>query len=302
VSTYSKLKPLLKDMGVSVSSPLFHTLTKADLSNVLTQGLRSRAKTRGQSYHDNAICFSRNLCFLQNINLSHIGDKGQIILVLDKNDLTQHFKTYPIKYYDYANKSYTKMDEYEERVSHDPYYKGEHGKQYKKETVIPPNLFKAVILSNDGVAYKGQIKNIPTIIYNNGNYSPANSIKSGDFVKGLLKVIYSGKAETGFVVAATDDTNAIVQFYINTDDLSLEDRISFFEHTEEQRRQKMQALDFIVPGKSKRHQMISLDHEDDKQINLMFVFTGDWFRKNRHLFHEDDVADVLDYIGDGVKK
>lgn len=152
ISNYMKVKLLLSSLGVDISKPLFHSTSLNNFKSIAKGGLRARAGGPGNdAYDDNAVCFSRNLDFLLNVNFF---GSGQVILVYDYKELRTKFKSYPIDYYSGTTKSDLtgKHDpyEFEERFSNTPYTmeKSEGDEFCIRETVIPPKYLKAIIVKS----------------------------------------------------------------------------------------------------------------------------------------------------------
>lgn len=163
-NTYS-LQRALKKEGISIPFPLYHSTSAKFVESILTSGLKARAGgPKNDAYWGNAICLSRNLDFL--LTDPNFGAAG-VILVLDRNEIKNKFKTHAYDYFHdrdslpglQKGRFYTKhrLFEFEERVTdkkkspsqtEDIKDLGETGDYcLPKEVVIAPKYIKAVVIT-----------------------------------------------------------------------------------------------------------------------------------------------------------
>lgn len=154
-SAYASLKRLFAQHDIQITHPVFHSTSYSNADKILSGGFKARAGgPLNDAYHDNSICFTRNLCFSEEETFG-FGD-GEVIFVLDLNELKNRFKAYPYDYHSRdidstkkltpdekrqqleKQRKHPKTYEYEERISRPP--------SSKKETVIPPKYIKAILI------------------------------------------------------------------------------------------------------------------------------------------------------------
>lgn len=152
------LKKALAEAGLHIGHPIFHSTSYSNADKILHGGFKARAGGPGNdAYHDNSICFTRNLCFSEKDNFG----AGEVIFVLDLNKLKSRFHTYSYDWYSRDVDSTKKRTpeekqrqilkqrrvpgayEYEERASRSP----KNVKDIQEpETTIPPRFIAAVIV------------------------------------------------------------------------------------------------------------------------------------------------------------
>lgn len=157
-AAYFTLKQLLP---AGIEHPIYHTTTFSRAAKILQEGFKARASNMDtDSSQNNAVCFTRNLCYSEKETFGF--GNGEVIFVLDLNKLRNQFKTYPYNFHSRHIDPTVKQDkehpfdavrrkdprhfEYEERVSTTPMRsRGEAD----IETNIPPKYIEAVLVSPD---------------------------------------------------------------------------------------------------------------------------------------------------------
>ena len=140
-------------LGVFISQPLFHSTGFSKFQKISESGLKAKAGgPYNDAYHDNAVCFTRNVDFLYN-NIDFFG-AAQVVIVLDGVELGNKFKKYPFDYYP-GSKALIRGDqktddyEFEERISIAPPVR-DSGKDLEefclRETTISPKYFKCLLV------------------------------------------------------------------------------------------------------------------------------------------------------------
>lgn len=192
----------LKEEGIHITNPLYHSTSPNKIQSILTSGVRARAGgPHNDAYWGNAICLSRNLEFLK--YTTPFGG-GQVILVLDKAALQSKFKVHPYDWYEDkkheedASKRLLQKNynfEYEERVT-DKYRSPKDLRELKpkeipdeipegyedmfclpKETVIPAKFIRAVVITQTAFHDSQHMwyeidKHTPVIIRIGSKYEP----------------------------------------------------------------------------------------------------------------------------------
>ena len=155
---YFTLKQILAKEGVHIEHPVFHSTAYGLAEGILTEGFKAKyGGSQNDAYHDNSVCFTRNLCFSE----KDIFGGGQVIFVLDLVKLKNRFHTYSYnwdaRHVDPRQKQPPgghrrdklkdpERFEFEERVSVSPKYVRD---VKEPETVIPPKYIEVIILKDD---------------------------------------------------------------------------------------------------------------------------------------------------------
>lgn len=146
-ASFFNLKQVLNQLGLNIAQPVFHTTSVRNSHYILREGFKARIEdSRRDAPENNAVCFTRNLCF------SYKFQAGEVIFVLDLNELKQRFKSYPVDVYHelYDNQAMDTKDpayfQSEERVSRSPKDVSNSG---ERETVLSAKYIKLVIVKKD---------------------------------------------------------------------------------------------------------------------------------------------------------
>ena len=158
-AAYFSLKHLLP---AGIEHPVFHSTSFTNAEKILSEGFKARAGgTHNDAYHDNSVCFSRDLCFSEKDQFGG----GQVIFVLDLNKLKHKFKTYSTDWYSRNIDPRVKQDprpieeytkkhdrhEYEERASVSPKYVRD---AEEPETTVPAKYIEAVIVKQSDKSFE----------------------------------------------------------------------------------------------------------------------------------------------------
>lgn len=200
-SHWAKLKTLLQEKGVRINTPLFHASPQYSAYKIIAEGFKARAGGPGNdAYHDNAVCFTRNLSF------SKTGTFGDVVFVVDERDLKNRFKTYT---YDWValkdtaeERKHPAYFEYETRVSRTPGSFDVNTPEGKDEpaedefclieTVISPRYIKAALIPyNKKLDYKEFIEQeqgkFPMFYMTRKGYIPVDDADSDASVLEVVK-------------------------------------------------------------------------------------------------------------------
>lgn len=189
ISHYASLKQILSAEGIHIYQPLFHATSFANASHILQEGIKAKAGTTyDDAYHDNAVCFTRNLGYVLE------GIFGPVVFILDERELSTRFKTYA---YDYNQVQYGHMPhnkrkhpeeyEYETRVSVTPgkYKHTPNSADFcltNSETKIPPRYIKAVLIKRleqkKALLEKLEGTGLPVILYYRNKYHTLAEMKA----------------------------------------------------------------------------------------------------------------------------
>lgn len=194
IAHYAQLKPLLAQLGVYISQPLYHSTTREKAESILVNGFKAKAGGTGNdAYYDNAVCFTRNLEFAKSNSF------GDITFILDSRELKSRFHLYPYDWHESSGwaeqhkskpvdpnnpyefeyqQKHPDWFEYEERASNSPANaphkflpQEQQDSMCLIETVIPAKYIKAILVPHSlHTRLPASFSKYPVCSYVGGHY------------------------------------------------------------------------------------------------------------------------------------